>query len=77
MSAFGMILSTTMLAQTVRMTIPYACASLGGVIPEACAISMKSPPAEIDEDEALALIRRNWATHPRFGKAGKHVVKAA
>ena len=34
MSALGMILSTTMLAQTVRMTIPYACAGLGGVLSE-------------------------------------------
>lgn len=29
-----MILSGTMLAQTVRMTIPYACAGLGGVLSE-------------------------------------------
>lgn len=34
MSALGMLLSTTMLAQTVRMTIPYACAGLGGVLSE-------------------------------------------
>jgi simple sugar transport system permease protein len=34
MSALGMIFSTTMLAQTVRMTIPYACAGLGGVLSE-------------------------------------------
>ena len=34
MSALGVIFSGTMLAQTVRMTVPYACASLGGVISE-------------------------------------------
>lgn len=34
MSALSVILSGTMLAQTVRMTIPYACASLGGVLSE-------------------------------------------
>ncbi|MDF2697359.1 MAG: transporter, permease protein [Labilithrix sp.] len=34
MSLFDVIVSGTMLAQTVRMTIPYACASLGGVLSE-------------------------------------------
>jgi simple sugar transport system permease protein len=34
MSALDVIVSGTMLAQTVRMTIPYACASLGGVLGE-------------------------------------------
>lgn len=34
MSAAEVIFSGTMLAQTVRMAIPYACASLGGVIGE-------------------------------------------
>jgi general nucleoside transport system permease protein len=29
-----MIFSTTMLAQTVRMTVPYACAGIGGVLSE-------------------------------------------
>jgi simple sugar transport system permease protein len=32
--AFDVIFSGTMLAQTVRMAIPYACASLGGVLGE-------------------------------------------
>lgn len=32
--ALSIIISGTMLAETVRMTIPYACASLGGVIGE-------------------------------------------
>lgn len=32
--AFEVIFSGTMLAQTVRMTIPYACASVGGVLGE-------------------------------------------
>lgn len=34
MSALGVILSGTMIAETVRMTVPYACASLGGVLSE-------------------------------------------
>lgn len=34
MSGLGMIFSATMLAQTARMTIPYACAGLGGVLSE-------------------------------------------
>ncbi len=34
MSAFDVILSGTMLAQTARMTIPYGCAALGGVLSE-------------------------------------------
>ena len=34
MSAFDVIVSGTMVAQTVRMTIPYACAALGGVLSE-------------------------------------------
>lgn len=34
MSTLSIILSGTMVAQTVRMTIPYACAALGGVVSE-------------------------------------------
>ena len=34
MSALDVIFSGTMLAQTVRMAVPYACASLGGVLSE-------------------------------------------
>ena len=34
MSVLDVIVSGTMLAQTVRMAIPYACASLGGVVSE-------------------------------------------
>ncbi len=34
MSAFDVIVSGTMIAQTVRMTVPYACAALGGVLSE-------------------------------------------
>jgi len=34
MSAFYVILSGTMVAQTIRMTIPYGCAALGGVLSE-------------------------------------------
>ena len=34
MSAFDVIVSGTMIAQTARMTIPYGCAALGGVLSE-------------------------------------------
>ncbi|MDB4942341.1 MAG: transporter, permease protein [Labilithrix sp.] len=34
MSALTVILSATMVAQTARMTIPYACSALGGVLSE-------------------------------------------
>ena len=34
---------------------------MGGVIPEACAFYMKSPPVLMDESDALVLIRKNWA----------------
>ena len=34
MSALDVIFSGTMIAQTVRMTIPYGCAALGGVLSE-------------------------------------------
>lgn len=34
MSALAVIVSGTMLAQTVRMTVPYACGALGGTISE-------------------------------------------
>ncbi len=32
----------------------------GGIIPEACAFYMKSPPVEMEELAALALIEQNW-----------------
>lgn len=34
MSVLDVVLSGTMFAQTVRMTVPYACAALGGVLSE-------------------------------------------
>src|SRR5437867_9272033 len=37
-------------------------AGMGGIIPEACALYMKSPPVPMDEDEAFALIQQTWAT---------------
>lgn len=33
---------------------------LGGIIPEACAFYMKSPPVAMEESEALARIEQNW-----------------
>jgi myo-inositol-1-phosphate synthase len=35
-------------------------AGVGGVIPEACALYMKSSPVDMDEYDALARIERNW-----------------
>jgi myo-inositol-1-phosphate synthase len=49
-------------ADLIRLSKAALDAHVGGVIPEACAFYMKSPPTEIDEDEALRLIRKNWAT---------------
>ena len=34
---------------------------MSGYVPEACAFYFKSPPKEIDERQAVALIRQNWA----------------
>ena len=34
MGALDVIMSGTMIAQTARMTIPYGCAALGGVLSE-------------------------------------------
>jgi myo-inositol-1-phosphate synthase len=34
---------------------------LGGIIPEACAFYMKSPPIEMDDLQALELLRQHWA----------------
>jgi myo-inositol-1-phosphate synthase len=34
---------------------------VGGVIPEACAFYMKSPPTEMDDLQALECIRQQWA----------------
>ena len=39
MSALDVILSGTMVAQTARMTIPYGCAALGGVLSERSGIA--------------------------------------
>jgi myo-inositol-1-phosphate synthase len=33
---------------------------LGGLVPEACAFYFKSPPIEMEEMEAYALIQKNW-----------------
>jgi len=33
---------------------------IGGYIPEVCAFYFKSPPAQMDDLEALEMIRKNW-----------------
>src|SRR5438105_12134288 len=45
----------------IRLAKAARDAGAGGPIPEACALYMKSPPLEMDEDEALAAIERKWA----------------
>ena len=44
----------------IRMAKAARDAGQGGVIAEACALYMKSPPVPMDEDDALAAIQRNW-----------------
>jgi myo-inositol-1-phosphate synthase len=44
----------------VRIAKAGLARQLGGPIPEACAFYMKSPPIEMDDPQALELIRRNW-----------------
>lgn len=44
----------------VRIAKAARDANAGGIISEACALYMKSPPAPMDEAEALELIRRKW-----------------
>lgn len=36
-------------------------ARIGGVVHEACALYMKSPPVAMDEHEAISLMERNWS----------------
>lgn len=45
----------------IRLAKAARDAGTGGVIPEACAFYMKSPPVPMNEDEALQVIRRKWA----------------
>jgi myo-inositol-1-phosphate synthase len=45
----------------IRLAKAARDAGTGGVIPEACAFYMKSPPVPMDEDKALEAIRRKWA----------------
>ena len=45
----------------LRMAKAARDAGQGGVIPEACALYMKSPPVPMREEEALAAVQRNWA----------------
>jgi myo-inositol-1-phosphate synthase len=50
----------------VRLAKAARDVDVGGVVPEACAFYMKSPPVPMDEDVALDALRRKWAvTVPR------------
>src|SRR5690606_7688186 len=61
MSALSVIVSGTMLAQTVRMTIPYACARLGGVLSERSGV-VNSALEGILLSSALAAVAAQGAT---------------
>ncbi|HSR12272.1 MAG TPA: inositol-3-phosphate synthase [Thermodesulfobacteriota bacterium] len=50
---------------------------VAGLIPEACAFYMKSPPVEMDENEALKLIRRRWAAPAARSRAAAGVPATA
>ncbi len=47
----------------------------GGVLPEACAFYMKSPPTAMDELEALALIQQNWAGVETTGETASETIR--
>jgi myo-inositol-1-phosphate synthase len=44
----------------IRLARAAAEQGQGGVIPEVCAFYFKSPPVAMDENEALAMIEKNW-----------------
>ena len=46
----------------IRLAMAAREAGRGGIIAEACAFYMKSPPVPMDEDEALESIRKNWCS---------------
>ena len=64
MSALDVIFSATMAAQTVHMTIPYACAALGGVLSERSGI-----PNIALEGTMLASALASVAVHVSTGSA--------
>jgi ABC-type uncharacterized transport system permease subunit len=65
-SALSVVLSGAMLAQTVRMTIPYACAGLGGVLSERSGV-VNIALEGIMLTSALASIAVHFATGSALG----------
>lgn len=49
----------------VRVARAALDAGLGGIVPEACALHMKSSPVEMEKHEALALMEKNWTSARR------------
>jgi myo-inositol-1-phosphate synthase len=47
----------------IRLAKAAMDAGMAGIIPEACAFYMKSPPVAMDEEKAFGLIRQNWASN--------------
>lgn len=52
--------SSGSVADLIRIAKGALDKGIGGYIPEACAFYMKSPPEQIDDVEALELVRKNW-----------------
>jgi myo-inositol-1-phosphate synthase len=52
------------LVDLVRVAHASRLLGLPGVVVEACAFYMKSPPMEMDEDEALAVLRERFGEEP-------------
>ena len=44
----------------IRLARAALDSGLGGILPEACAFYMKSPPEQMEDPQALELIRRRW-----------------
>ena len=64
MSALAVIVSGTMLAETVRMTIPYACAGLGGVLSERSGVVNIALEGSL-LSSALAAVAIEWSNRSR------------
>ncbi len=69
MSVLGSVLSLTMLAQTVRMSVPYACAALGGVWSERSGIVNIALEGTLLASALAAVIAQHGTHNPWLGVA--------